>query len=169
MLVVGFVGSSGAGKTTLMEKVLAALVARGQRVSAVKSTHHDTDVDKPGKDSWRFREAGASEVILAGRERWALMRETPEGEASLSELLSRLAPVDIVLVEGFKSEEGIPRIGVARKAFGKPLPPSSDYVAVATDDEMLELPALARRLPVDEPEAVADFVEELKKTIEVQK
>lgn len=169
MLVVGFVGSSGAGKTTLMEKVLAVLVARGQRVSAVKSTHHDTDVDKPGKDSWRFRKAGASEVILAGRERWALMRETPEGEVSLSELLSRLAPVDIVLVEGFKSEEGIPRIGVARKAFGKPLPPSSDYVAVATDDEMLELPAFARRLPVDEPEAVADFVEELKKTIEVQK
>ena len=169
MLVVGFVGSSGAGKTTLMEKVLAVLVARGQRVSAVKSTHHDTDVDKPGKDSWRFRKAGASEVILAGRERWALMRETPEGEMSLSELLSRLAPVDIVLVEGFKSEEGIPRIGVARKAFGKPLPPSSDYVAVATDDEMLELPAFARRLPVDEPEAVADFVEELKKTIEVQK
>ncbi len=169
MLVVGFVGSSGAGKTTLMEKVLAVLVARGQRVSAVKSTHHDTDVDKPGKDSWRFRKAGASEVILAGRERWALMRETPEGEVSLSELLARLAPVDIVLVEGFKSEEGIPRIGVARKAFGKPLPPSSDYVAVATDDEMLELPAFARRLPVDEPEAVADFVEELKKTIEVQK
>lgn len=169
MFAVGFVGSSGAGKTTLMEKVLAALVARGLRVSAVKSTHHDTDVDKPGKDSWRFREAGASEVILAGRERWALMRETPEGEVTLSELISRLAPVDIVLVEGFKSEEGIPRIGVARKAFGKPLPPSRDYVAVATDDEMLELPSGVLRLPVDEPEAVADFVEELKKKSEAPK
>ncbi len=169
MFAVGFVGSSGAGKTTLMEKVLAALVARGLRVSAVKSTHHDTDVDKPGKDSWRFRKAGASEVILAGRERWALMRETPEAEVTLAELLSRLASVDIVLVEGFKSEEGIPRIGVARKAFGKPLPPSREYVAVATDDEMLELPAGAVRLPVDEPEAVADFVEQLKKKVEAQK
>lgn len=125
MFAVGFVGASGAGKTTLMEKTLAVLVGRGWKVSAVKSTHHDTDTDKPGKDSWRYREAGASEVILAGRNRWALMRETPGSEVTLAELLSRLAPVDMVLVEGFKSEEGIPRIGVVRKAFDKALPVSS--------------------------------------------
>ena len=169
MFAVGFVGSSGAGKTTLMEKVVAALVRRGCSVSAIKSTHHDTDVDKPGKDSWRYRAAGADEVILAGRDRWALMRETPEASVTLSELLARLSPVDIVLVEGFKSEEGIPRIGVARKAFGKPLPASSEYVAVATDDEELELPAGAVRLPVNDPEAVADFVEQLKRQAEAQK
>lgn len=92
MFAVGFVGASGAGKTTLMEKTLAVLVGRGWKVSAVKSTHHDTDTDKPGKDSWRYREAGASEVILAGRNRWALMRETPGSEVTLEELLSRLAP-----------------------------------------------------------------------------
>lgn len=163
MFAVGFIGASGAGKTTLMEKVLSVLVSRGYSVSAVKSTHHDTDTDKPGKDSWRFRTAGAREVILAGKNRWALMCETPQKEASLAELLARLASVDIVLVEGFKGEEGIARIGVARRAFEKPLPPSRDYVAVATDDESIILPAGAVRLSVNDPDAVADFVETLKK------
>ena len=104
MFAVGFIGQSGTGKTTLMEKVVARLVSRGRRVSAVKSTHHDTDIDQPGKDSWRFRKAGANEVILAGKDRWALMKETPEAEVPLSELLKRLEPADIVMVEGFKAD-----------------------------------------------------------------
>ena len=159
MFAVGFVGASGAGKTTLMEKTLAILVARGWKVSAVKSTHHDTDIDKPGKDSWRYREAGASEVILAGKKRWALMRETPECEVTLAELLTRLAHV----VEGFKSEEGIPRIGVVRKAFAKALPASSEFAAIATDNEDFVLPEGAVRLPVNDAEKVADFIETIKR------
>lgn len=114
MFAVGFIGQSGTGKTTLMEKVVARLVSRGRRVSAVKSTHHDTDIDQPGKDSWRFRKAGANEVILAGKDRWALMKETPEAEVPLSELLKRLEPADIVMVEGFKADASIPRILVWR-------------------------------------------------------
>lgn len=163
MFVVGFVGSSGAGKTTLLEKTLRLLVARGWRVSAVKSTHHDTDVDQPGKDSWRFRRAGAHEVVLAGRDRWALMRETPQAEASLAQLLERLEPVDIVLVEGFKSEEGIPRIAVCREAFGEAPVIRKDLVAVATDSSSLPLPSAVVRLDVNAVEDVADFIERLKK------
>ena len=109
MLVVGFTGHSGSGKTTLIEKVLEALISRDRKVSAIKSSHHGTDIDVPGKDSYRFRQAGAQEVVLVSDQRWALMRETEE-PVSLKEILLRLSPVDIVLVEGYKSEENIPHI-----------------------------------------------------------
>lgn len=162
MFAVGFVGPSGVGKTTLMEKVLVRLVSRGRTVSAVKSTHHDTDLDSPGKDSWRFRTAGASEVVLAGDKRWALMRETEGQKVSLQEILSRMDAVDIVLVEGYKGEEGIPRILVHRKDCAQALRMLPGVAAIATDDPDLEIPEGIARLDINSPGAVANFVVTLK-------
>ena len=113
MRVVGIVGRSGSGKTTLIEALLPRLRARGLGVSTVKHTHHAVDLDPPGKDSHRHREAGAQEVLLVSERRWALLRETPLRPPPLSELLARLAPVDLVLVEGFGQTPG-PRIEVVR-------------------------------------------------------
>lgn len=162
MFAVGFVGPSGVGKTTLMEKVLARLVSRGRTVSAVKSTHHDTDLDTPGKDSWRYRTAGAKEVVLAGDKRWALMRETEGQKVSLQEILSRMDAVDIVLVEGYKGEEGIPRILVHRKNCAQALRMLPGVAAIATDDPNLEIPEGIARLDINSPGAVANFVVTLK-------
>ena len=162
MFAVGFVGPSGGGKTTLMEKVLARLVSRGRTVSAVKSTHHDTDLDSPGKDSWRYRTAGAKEVVLAGDKRWALMRETEGQKVSLQEILSRMDAVDIVLVEGYKGEEGIPRILVHRKNCAQALRMLPGVAAIATDDPNLEIPEGIARLDINSPGAVANFVVTLK-------
>lgn len=162
MFAVGFVGPSGVGKTTLMEKVLARLVSRGRTVSAVKSTHHDTDLDSPGKDSWRYRTAGAKEVVLAGEKRWALMRETEGQKVSLQEILSRMDAVDIVLVEGYKGEEGIPRILVHRKNCAQALRMLPGVAAIATDDPNLEIPEGIARLDINSPGAVANFVVTLK-------
>ena len=162
MFAVGFVGPSGVGKTTLMEKVLARLVSRGRTVSAVKSTHHDTDLDSPGKDSWRYRTAGAKEVVLAGDKRWALMRETEGQKVSLQEILSRMDAVDIVLVEGYKGEEGIPRILVHRKNCAQALRMLAGVAAIATDDPNLEVPEGIARLDINSPGAVANFVVTLK-------
>lgn len=162
MLVVGFTGHSGSGKTTLIEKVLSTLVARDRKVSAIKSSHHGTDIDVPGKDSYRFREAGAEEVVLVSDRRWALMKETKE-TVQLSEILSRLSPVDIVLVEGYKSVEDIPHILVHHKDAGLEAPAlTSSVVAVATDDDVLELPEGVARLDINNPAAVANFVVSLK-------
>lgn len=162
MFAVGFVGPSGVGKTTLMEKVLARLVSRGRTVSAVKSTHHDTDLDSPGKDSWCYRTAGAKEVVLAGDKRWALMRETEGQKVSLQEILSRMDAVDIVLVEGYKGEEGIPRILVHRKNCAQALRMLPGVAAIATDDPNLEIPEGIARLDINSPGAVANFVVTLK-------
>ena len=162
MFAVGFVGPSGVGKTTLMEKVLARLVSRGRTVSAVKSTHHDTDLDSPGKDSWRYRTAGAKEVVLAGDKRWALMRETEGQKVSLQEILSRMDAIDIVLVEGYKGEEGIPRILVHRKNCAQALRMLPGVAAIATDDPDLEIPEGIARLDINSPGAVANFVVTLK-------
>ena len=162
MFAVGFVGPSGVGKTTLMEKVLARLVSRGRTVSAVKSTHHDTDLDSPGKDSWRYRTAGAKEVVLAGDKRWALMRETEGQKVSLQEILSRMDAVDIVLVEGYKGEEGIPRILVHRKNCAQALRMLPGVAAIATDAPNLEIPEGIARLDINSPGAVANFVVTLK-------
>jgi molybdopterin-guanine dinucleotide biosynthesis protein B len=114
--------------------VLPLLRKAGLRVSTIKHAHHALDLDRPGKDSFRHREAGAEEVLVVGGERWALLRETPEGPPDLATLASRLAPVDLVLVEGFRHSE-FPRVEVFRPALGKPAlwPQARGIVAVATD------------------------------------
>ncbi len=157
MKVFGIAGYSGAGKTTLLEQLIPCFIRRGLRVSVVKHAHHAFDIDRPGKDSWRHREAGAAEVLLAGGARWALMHELRGApEPSLAELLTRLSPCDLVLVEGFKNEP-VPKLEVHRAAFGKPplFPDRGDIVAVVSDA------APATDLPVlqlDQPEAIADFI-----------
>ena len=164
MKVLGIAGWSGSGKTTLVLKLIPALLQRGVAVSTVKHAHHNFDVDKPGKDSWEHRQAGAREVLVASGRRWALMRELrEEAEPPLTELLERLAPVDLVLVEGYKREPH-PKLVVHRAAVsGPPLwPGDPDTVAVACDRETAErvradgLPAL----DLDDPDAIADFIVE---------
>ena len=133
--VFGFAAYSGTGKTTLMEKLIALLVARGLTVSVIKRAHHGFDIDQPGKDSHRHRQAGAKEVLVSSDARWALMHELgTEPELDLPALLERLSPCDLVLVEGFKSRP-IPKMEIHRQAAGTPLLfPSDPYiVAVASD------------------------------------
>ena len=135
MRVIGFAGWSGAGKTTLLRRLIPVLAVQGLRISTIKHAHHAFDVDQPGKDSWHHREAGASEVLIASAQRWALMHELRGGaEPELPELLTRLSPVDLVLVEGFK--RGTHRkIEVHRVANGKALlhPNDPSIAAIASD------------------------------------
>lgn len=155
--VIGIVGWKNSGKTTLVEKLLRELTARGLRVSTIKHAHHGFDIDHPGKDSYRHRAAGAGEVLIASAQRWALLHETRnKGEPELVELLAHLQPCDLVLTEGFK--HGPQRkIEVRRNPNAQRLADSDPTVcAVATDD-----PALAGthpRLPLDRPEVIADFI-----------
>ena len=135
MRVIGFAGWSGSGKTTLIERLIPLLTGQGLKVSLVKHAHHDFDVDQPGKDSWRHRKAGCSEVLVTSARRWALMHElTDERELTLGQALSRLAPCDLVLVEGFK-RAAIPKLEIHRLEVGKPVLFSGDptIVGVATD------------------------------------
>jgi molybdopterin-guanine dinucleotide biosynthesis adapter protein len=162
MKVLGIAGWSGSGKTTLVTKLLPLLVSRGIRVSTVKHAHHDFDIDQPGKDSWRHRQAGASEVLISSALRFALIHEHRGGtEPDLPELLGRMSPVDIVLVEGFKRERH-PKIEVWRSSVGKPLLAANDphIVAVATDNPRQGLPHKLDipLLDLDDAPAVADFV-----------
>ncbi len=160
--VVGFVGFSGAGKTTLATEVVRVLVNRGLRVAALKDAHHGIDLDRPGKDTWRYREAGASEVMLRTAERYAVLVET-RSAVPIEALLSRVLPgTDVVVVEGFKHEGNFPKIEILRRGFSEqsgrePLFAVDPLiVAVATD-----APELARGLPVldvNDPQAVADYV-----------
>ena len=157
MKVFGIAGWSGSGKTTLLEKLIPQFTARGLKVAVIKHAHHGFDIDRPGKDSYRHREAGASEVLLSCSDRWALMHERrDQSDVTLDELLARLAPCDLVLVEGFK-QEPIPKLEVHRPENGKPplFPGRSDIAAVASDA------AIATRLPLlalDDVAAIADFV-----------
>ncbi len=157
MNVFGIAGYSGSGKTTLLEKLIPVLTARGLKVSVIKHAHHGFDIDRPGKDSYRHREAGASEVLLACNDRWALMHERrTEAETTLSELLGRLSPCDLVLIEGFK-QEPVPKLEVYRPENGKPplFPERNDIVAVASDAALdTALPVL----PLNDMNAIADFV-----------
>ncbi len=135
MRVIGFAGWSGAGKTTLLRRVIPLLVGKGFSVSTLKHAHHGFDIDQPGKDSWEHRQAGATEVLIGSANRWALMHELRgEAEPGLPELLARLSPVDLVLVEGFKRGRHR-KIEVHRAANGKPLlhPEDGTVVAVASD------------------------------------
>ena len=131
--VVGIVGASGSGKTTLIERLVPLLKAKGLRVSTIKHAHHGFDMDRPGKDSYRHRAAGAEEVMVFAHGRWALLREDPT-EPRLGELIRRMARVDIILVEGFKAEN-IPKIEVYRPGLGKAAfyPDDPGILAVATD------------------------------------
>jgi len=161
MKVFGFAGWSGSGKTTLIERIIPRLTARGVRVSVIKHAHHGFDVDKPGKDSWRHREAGASEVLLVSDQRWVLMHELrDEPEPGLHAQLRCLSRCDLVLVEGFK-DVAIPKIEVHRPSQGRPLlhPGNPAIVAVATDGALgggSGGPLCC--LDLNDPAAVADFI-----------
>lgn len=161
--VLGFAAYSGTGKTTLLERLIPALARHKVRVALVKHAHHEFDIDKPGKDSWRLRKAGANQVLIASRQRWALMTEQEEDlpEPHLDELLGRLDPdrFDLVLVEGFKHEP-IPKIELHRPALGKPLlyPQDSRIIALATDEPADLPPGAPTLLDLNDVEAIADFV-----------
>jgi molybdopterin-guanine dinucleotide biosynthesis adapter protein len=155
--VFGFAGTSGHGKTTLVEEVVAHLIVDGYRVSALKHVHDGFDMDQPGKDSYRMREAGCKEVMLVSDKRWALMRELgSDPEPSLDALVSQMGPVDIVLVEGFRASQ-IPKIEVFRPSLGKAprWPGDQTIVAVATD-ESLDIPLQV--LDMNDTMRVAAFV-----------
>jgi molybdopterin-guanine dinucleotide biosynthesis protein B len=136
--VLGLVGWSGAGKTTLLTKLIPLLVDRGMRIATLKHAHHAFDVDQPGKDSYEHRKAGASEVIVSSSRRWAQMHEIGKGkEATLAELLRRISPCDLVLVEGFKSERHS-KMEVFRSAVGKsPLHPGDRRIVAVASDQPL--------------------------------
>ena len=158
MEVFGLAGWSGSGKTTLMVRLIPALVRRGLRVSTLKHAHHNFDVDKPGKDSYEHRQAGATEVLVSSGRRWALMhelRDTPE--PSVEDLLPHMTQVDLLLIEGFK-REAHDKLEVHRPAVGKQLlcPEDPQIVAVASDAPLpgVELP----QLDLNDVEAIADFI-----------
>lgn len=157
MKVLGIVGWSGSGKTTLLVAILPLLRVAGLSVSTIKHAHHGFDLDKPGKDSHRHREAGAHEVLIASSRRWALMHETTGPEPGLPDLLARLEPVDLVLVEGFKSHP-YPKLEVFRPVLGKPSlwDREPEVVAVASDST-LDIGARAL-LPLNEPETIATWI-----------
>jgi molybdopterin-guanine dinucleotide biosynthesis adapter protein len=155
--ILGIAGYSGSGKTTLLEKVIPILRQDGLRISVIKHAHHDFDIDRPGKDSFRHREAGAQEVLIVSGHRWALMHELrDEPEPSLDELVNRLSPCDLLLVEGYKFSD-IPKLEIHRTATGHPLlhPDDANIIAVVTDSKAdFPLP----RLDIDAPRQVADHI-----------
>ena len=157
MRVFGIAGYSGSGKTTLIERLIPDFTGRGLRVSLVKHAHHRFDIDRPGKDSWRHREAGATEVLVTSSMRWALMHELRGApEPTLEEQLARLSPCDLVLVEGFK-HASIPKLEVYRPSLGHPaLHPHDPFIVAVASDE--DLPVALPVLGLDHPAAIADFI-----------
>jgi len=158
MKIFGLAGWSGAGKTSLVVRLLPELIGRGLSVSTMKHAHHAFDVDMPGKDSYEHRQAGASEVLVTSANRWALMHELRGApEAQLEELIARMTPVDLLLIEGFKHHPH-DKLEVFRRDVGKPLLCVGDprVVAVASDGPVPEA-----RVPVmalDDTRAIADFI-----------
>jgi len=155
--VFGFAGWSGSGKTTLIEQLIPRFVLRGLKVSLIKHAHHSFDIDRPGKDSHRHREAGASEVLITSDQRWVLMHELrDEAEPDLKRQLERFSPCDLVLVEGYKHAE-IPKLEVYRPSFGKPLlhPQDPNIVAIAADAPVA---SSVPRLDLNDPDAIAEFI-----------
>jgi molybdopterin-guanine dinucleotide biosynthesis protein B len=158
MEIFGLAGWSGSGKTTLMVGLLPELVARGLTVSTMKHAHHTFDIDRPGKDSYEHRAAGASEVMVTSARRWALMHEFKGApEPPMDELIARMNPVDLLLIEGFKAHEH-DKLEVFRREVGKPLLCLEDarVVAVASDGEVPE--ASVPVIDLDDVAAIADFV-----------
>src|SRR5688572_21277909 len=138
MKIFGFAGWSGSGKTTLIEKLIPLFVQRGLKVSLIKHAHHTFDVDQPGKDSYRHRHAGCTEVLVSSSRRWALVHELRGAqEPGFAELIERLSPCDLVLIEGFKRER-VPKLEVYRASTGEALlhPEDKNIVAVATDGKV---------------------------------
>jgi molybdopterin-guanine dinucleotide biosynthesis protein B len=158
MRIIGLAGWSGSGKTTLITKVIPCLLARGLRISTLKHAHHGFDLDKPGKDSFVHRVAGATEVVVSSAKRWAILHELREEvEWNLPDLVAKMSPADLVLVEGFK-RDAFPKLEVHRAANGKPLiHPDDPYVAAIASD--IELPAA--KVPVvdlNDIETIADLL-----------
>jgi len=159
--VVGFAAWSGTGKTTLLVKLLEILNKRGLRVGVVKHAHHSFDIDTPGKDSYALRKAGASQVLIGSRKRWALIVEAPEpGDHPLDFHRRHLDQerLDLILVEGFKPEK-IPKIELHRPSLGRPLlyPDDPGVIAVATDGRLPGAPTLPV-LDLNNPGQIADFI-----------
>jgi molybdopterin-guanine dinucleotide biosynthesis protein B len=156
MRVIGLAGWSGSGKTTLLTRLIPEFNRRGVKVSTVKHAHHAFDLDTPGKDSWAHRQAGAAEVLVSSGKRWALLHELRgEPEAALPELLARLSPVDLVIVEGFKRDPHA-KLEVYRAANGKPPlhPGDPSIVAIASD---VAFPDAGRPvIGLDDVSAIAD-------------
>jgi molybdopterin-guanine dinucleotide biosynthesis protein B len=158
MRIVGLAGWSGAGTTTLVTRAIPVLLKRGIKVSTLKHAHHKFDVDQPGKDSYAHRMAGASEVLVGSANRWFLLHELRgASEPTLQELLNRLSPVDLVIIEGYKRDNH-PKLEVHRVANGKPLihPDDPAIVAIAAD-----CPLPQARVPVvdiDDIETIADIL-----------
>ena len=157
MRVYGVVGWKNAGKTTLMERLVSDITGRGFTVSTIKHAHHVFDVDRPGKDSFRHREAGAQEVLVASGARWALMHELRDTEEPpLEALLARMSPVDLILIEGYKRDSHF-KVEAYRAETGAPLIGADDPTvkAIATNDA---IEATQPLLPLDDPKMVADFI-----------
>ncbi len=158
MKIIGLAGWSGSGKTTLVTKLVPCMKARGLRVSTLKHAHHGFDLDKPGKDSFMHREAGATEVIISSARRWAILHELrDEEEWDMPDLIAKMAPVDLVLVEGFKRDP-FPKLEVHRAANGKPLiqPEDPHIVAVAADVALPD--AAVPVVDLDDVETIADVL-----------
>lgn len=158
MKVFGITGSSGSGKTTLMVKLLPELISRGLKVSTMKHTHHRFDLDQEGKDSYEHRQAGASEVMISSESRWALMHELRgDPELDMDELIERMTPVDLLLIEGFKSHH-YDKLEVFRHENGKPLRAAEDkdVIAIACDKPLddIDIPVI----DLNDPSAIADFI-----------
>lgn len=158
MRIIGLAGWSGAGKTTLVAKLLPAIIARGLTVSTVKHAHHGFDVDHPGKDSFTHRAAGATEVMVASSVRFALLHELRGApEPPFADLLAKMSPVDLVLVEGFKREPH-PKLEVYREANGKPLiHPEDPYIVAVTSDRPIASLALPW-VSLDDIAAIVDLL-----------
>lgn len=158
MKIIGLAGWSGSGKTTLLAKVIPVLVKRGKKVSTVKHAHSGFDVDVPGKDSHTHRQAGASEVFVSSGRRWAQIHELRgEAEPSLKDILKRLSPVDLVLVEGYKTHHH-PKLEIYRREVAKPLlhPDDEWIVAIASDGPVPE--ATVPVIDLNDTEKIADVL-----------
>ena len=158
MRIIGLAGWSGSGKTTLVTKLLPCLIARGLRVSTLKHAHHGFDLDQPGKDSFMHRAAGATEVIISSARRWAILHELrDEGEWDLRDLVAKMSPADLVLVEGYK-RDAFPKIEIHRVENGKPLihPDDPHVVAIASDVALPQ--AKVPVIDLDEIERIVDIL-----------
>ncbi len=160
--IIGFVAASGTGKTTLLTRLIPILRQKGLRIGLIKHSHHDFEIDRPGKDSFRLRQAGASPVMLVSRYRRALITEfSPEQEPRLDEQLRQFdqSILDLILVEGFGAEN-FPKIEVHRPSLKKPLfyINDPDIIAIASDAK-LETPSYLTQLELNRPETIADFIQ----------